>query len=112
MDDIVCEKCGAPWPAGQIRCECGGTARQQFGSALFKGKGNFQATANLLSTVSTIWEKNWPVIISYLLVQFLFAAVSYWTSGWFSVGWSFLGSVISTVLGLFIITKVITKLMK
>jgi hypothetical protein len=53
MDDI-CAACGAPWPAGQIRCECGGTTRQQFGRAHFKGEGNLQALPNLLSTASTV----------------------------------------------------------
>jgi hypothetical protein len=104
--DVVCSGCGAPWPAGQSTCAaCGGTVRTLLGGAHFREKGNLQAFANVTETV---WKKSWPWIIVYGLVQIVLVAVSYWTSGFVSVAWSFLGSVISTVIGLFIAWKIVT----
>jgi hypothetical protein len=86
MDDIVCATCGAPWPAGQVKCECGGTvtARRKFAGAHFKGEA------------------------IYVVLQVILAAVAYWTDEWRAVGLSVFGSVTSTVIGLVMITKVIT----
>lgn len=106
MSEAICSDCKKPWPSGQTVCSCGGTAR------------TFQQTVNIESSSSvtvswiatrTIWEKNWPLIGAYILLQLVLAAISYWPSGAMSVAFSLFGSLLSTVLGLFIVAKIVTK---
>lgn len=59
--------------------------------------------------VHEVWEKNWYLIVIYVIVQFAWAAISYFTNTWSSVGLSIIGSIVSTCLGLFIAYKVITR---
>jgi hypothetical protein len=73
------------------------------------GDFRFAAQPTVLQIVRVAWEKNWPLIASYALLQIAFAAISYFVESWWAVGLSLFASVASTLLGLFIVTKVITK---
>jgi hypothetical protein len=106
MDQTFCSKCKKPWLSGQTVCSCGGTAKTYNQTVAINSSTNVQVFWTLSQTA---WEKNWPLIVVYAAIQFAFAAASYWTSGWSSVGWSIFGSLVSTALGLFIVVKVLTK---
>jgi hypothetical protein len=106
MSDVFCSNCKKPWPSGQTECSCGSTARTYNQTVEVNVTSNVQVFWTLSRTA---WEKNWPLIAIFITVQFVFAVVSYWTSGWISVGWSIFGSLVSTILGLFIVVKVITR---
>jgi hypothetical protein len=72
-------------------------------------KGESGVRVIFTEIVHTVWEKNWPWIVAYLITQLVLATVSYWTNAWISVGWSIFGSAVSTFIGLFIAYKVITR---
>jgi hypothetical protein len=106
MSQAICSNCGKIWPSGQTACSCGGTARTYNQTVDIKSSSNVQVFWALSQTA---WEKNWPLIVVFVTIQFFLAIVSYWTSGWISVGWSIFGSIVSTALGLLIVVKVVTK---
>lgn len=106
MNHVTCTDCGKPWPLGQVTCSCGGTKKTHHAALAIEARSNVEASWTL-SRVA--WEKNWPLIALYLLLQIGLAGGSFWTSGWLSVGYSVFGSLISTILGLFIVVKTITK---
>jgi hypothetical protein len=106
MVQAVCSTCGAPWPDGQTRCACGNTSKTFQKEFKFELRPSFQ----VFKTVTrTVWAKNWFLIVIYGLWQVAVAVVSFWTSTCISVGWSVIGSLISTLLGLFIVVKVINS---
>jgi hypothetical protein len=106
MSQLICSNCKKAWPSGQTVCSCGGTAKTHNQTVEINVNSNVQVFWTLSRTA---WEKNWPLIAVFVTMQFVFAIVSYSTSGWISVGWSIFGSLVSTILGLFIVVKVITK---
>jgi hypothetical protein len=102
MDELCV--CGAPWPTGQVTCAaCGGTAKRLLARGKFEGEGNAQVKPT--TVLRRFWGKNWYLVIVYVVLQLIFAAVSYWTSEFISVGWSLVGSVISTTVGFYMIVR-------
>lgn len=105
MTEAICSKCEKPWPSGQTTCVCGGTART------FQQPVNIESNTTVevsRSLMRTIWDKNWPLIVLYGLLQLGLAYFSYYTNGVVSVALSLGGSIVSTVLGLFIVQKIVT----
>jgi hypothetical protein len=106
-EEASCSTCGAPRPSDQARCPvCGDTHRT------YQIASHIQLSTNVIvltTIVQTVWKWSWRLVVFYAAIQFLWAVVSFWTNGWISVGWSVAGSVVSTVVGFFIVEKVITK---
>ena len=92
MDKVICSNCKKEWPLGQTACSCGGTAKTHIvpesEGILFKGHSSLSVA--FTEVVRTVWEKNWPLIIAYVILQLILAAISYFTNAWVSVGWSLL----------------------
>ena len=107
MTQAICSQCDKYWPEGQTVCSCGGTARTVQKGIKVQTGSVVQVFTSLIH--KAVWEKNWPLIFLYAILQLILATVSYWTNAWHSVGWSVFGSIISTVLGLFIVTKIVRE---
>jgi hypothetical protein len=106
MDEICV--CGAPWPTGQVTCAaCGGTVKRLLARGEFKGQANTEVKST--TVLRRFWQRNWTAIILYLVLQAIFAAISYWTNQWESVLWSLLGSVISTIVGFYMVVRMETR---
>jgi hypothetical protein len=105
-NQLICSNCKSAWPAGQTECFCGRTTKTANQSVEIHVKSSVQVFWTLNQIV---WEKNWKLIVVFVVLQFVLAVVSYWTSGWISVGWSIFGSLASTIMALFIVAKVVTK---
>ena len=74
--------------------------------------GHYQLTGHAAaltySTIRTTIEKNWLLIISYVAITIASWILSYFTSGWTSVGLSVAVTVITFAVGWYMVQQVVT----
>jgi hypothetical protein len=76
------------------------------------GTGDLKLTGQrtrLIYTVRTrVLERNWPLIIAYIVITVVGIIASYFTSGWLSVGLALSVAVVTFFIGLHMLRDAIT----
>jgi hypothetical protein len=106
---VTCSHCGHPLrDADETPCpNCGHTER----TVHLEAHAQVKTSARVSMTIQRLEEevrKNWPLIITLVACDLISVIPAYFLSGWASVAITVLFIILSTALGFYAITRVIT----
>jgi hypothetical protein len=107
-----CPRCGSV--ARSISLETSGGSVTG-SSAKIAGRVNLQesgfsvaGSSAKMALITRWWEKDWPLVIDFVIATLGGAITSYWTNGWLSVALSIFVAVVTIPLGLYMAWEVVT----